>query len=104
MGDFKPNPGSFLPLLEMQRKRSFVPAEAASASPLAILEILNCQKHAALPLFDLQTRTNMAPARYGEFLKSLRDAGYIQIDGDAADQIVHLTTQGSEVVRLARPA
>lgn len=68
-----------------------------------LLEILAGQAEAALPLFDLQTRSSMDPARYGESLKSLRDAGYIEIDGDAPDQIVHLTSRGSEVVRLAQP-
>lgn len=32
-------------------------------------------------MFDLQAQGGMEPARYGEALKSLRDAGFIVIDG-----------------------
>jgi DNA-binding MarR family transcriptional regulator len=103
MADFKPNPGSFLPLLESSRYRS-ASTRTAPASPITLLEILAGQTDFSLPLFDLRTRASMEPARYGESLKSLRDAGYIEIDGDAPDQIVHLTGRGAEVVRLARPA
>jgi hypothetical protein len=46
----------------------------------------------------------MDPSRYGEALKSLRDAGYIAIEGDAPEQVVQLTDRGEEVVRLAKPA
>ena len=99
--DFKPNPGSFLPLMESSRYKS---ARTAPASPITLLEILSSQESESLPLFDLQTRASMEPARYGEALKSLRDAGYIEIVGEAPDQTVRLTTRGSEVVRLARPA
>ncbi len=102
MEDFRPNPGSFLPLLEAQRKASS--SETASPSPIRLLEILARQTNAALPLFDLQSRSSMEPIRYGGALKSLRDAEYIEIDGVAPDQIVRLTSQGSEVLRLARPA
>ena len=46
----------------------------------------------------------MEPVGYGEALKSLRNAGYITIDGEVPDQAVRLTDSGAGVVRLARPA
>jgi hypothetical protein len=46
----------------------------------------------------------MDPSRYGEALKSLRDAGFVEIEGEALEQQVRLTNRGAEVVRLARPA
>jgi DNA-binding IclR family transcriptional regulator len=78
--------------------------EKQQASPLALLEILMRQAKQSLPIFDLQKQSGMEPSRYGEALKSLRDAGYIEVDGEALDQLVRLTDRGAEVVRLARPA
>ena len=46
----------------------------------------------------------MEASRYGEALKSLRDAGYIAIEGEALEQSVRLTDRGAEVARLAQPA
>ena len=54
----------------------------------------------SLPLFDLQTRGNMDPSRYAEALKSLRNAGYIAIEGEAPAQMVRLTGPGADVVRI----
>jgi hypothetical protein len=73
------------------------------ASPLALLEILAGQS-GSLPMFDLQAQSGMEAARYGEALKSLRDAGYITIEGEAPEQMIRLTDGGSKVVLLARPA
>jgi len=53
---------------------------------------------------DLQTLSGMDPARYRDALKSLRDAGYIVIDGRTLEEVVKLTDKGEEVTRLARPA
>jgi hypothetical protein len=74
------------------------------ASPVTLLEILARQAQQSLPLFDIQSLGNMEPSRYGAALKSLRDAGYIAIEGEAPEQVVKLTGRGAEVVRLARPA
>lgn len=78
--------------------------ERASASPLSLLEILARQSRQTLPLFALQEQSRMEPSRYGEALKSLRDAGYIAIEGEALEQAIRLTDRGAEIVRLARPA
>jgi hypothetical protein len=101
-GDFKPRPGTFLPLLEAQRKDSST--RTAPASPLSLLEILARQAQQSLPMFDLQTLGQMAPSRYADALKSLRDAGYIAINGEAPEQMVRLTDSGAAVVRIAQPA
>jgi hypothetical protein len=53
---------------------------------------------------DLQKLSGMEAGRYRESLRSLRDAGYIAIDGDALAEIVRLTDRGAEVSQLARPA
>jgi DNA-binding IclR family transcriptional regulator len=71
---------------------------------LTLLEILSRSAEMSLPLFDLQARSGMEPSSYGESLKSLRDAGYIAIVGDAPEQTVKLTDIGVNVSRLARPA
>ena len=98
MSDFKPRPGTFLPFLEyINRERPTRP------SPLTLLEILSVQPQQSLPLFDLQTRSGMEPSRYGTALKSLRNAGYIAIEGEVLDQPVKLTGTGAELARLARP-
>ena len=103
MIDFKPRPGTFLPLMEAEQRRKTL-GQTESASPITLLEILARQSQRSLPLFDLQTLGGMQPSSYGKSLKSLRDAGYIAIDGDAPEQLVHLTDSGAGVVRLARPA
>ena len=77
---------------------------ASPGSPLALLEILARQVQQSLPMFDLQTLGQMAPSRYAEALKSLRDAGYIAIGGEAPEQMVRLTDSGAAVVRIAQPA
>jgi predicted transcriptional regulator len=100
MADFKSKPGSFLPFLEDSQRKE----PSAPASPLTLLEILARQTQESLPLFDLQTRGNMDPSRYAEALKSLRNAGYIAIEGEAPEQVVRLTGTGADVVRIARPA
>jgi hypothetical protein len=46
----------------------------------------------------------MDPSRYAAALKSLRDPGYIMIDGEAPEQVVRLTPSGAQVLQLARPA
>jgi hypothetical protein len=101
--EFKPNPGSFLPYLEASQRKAPT-TQSAPGSPLTLLEILVRQTETSLPLFDLQTLGNMEPSRYAEALKSLRNAGYIAIEGDAPEQVVRLSDRGAEVVRLARPA
>ena len=76
----------------------------APGSPLTLLEILARQAQQSLPMFDLQTLGGMQPSRYGEALKSLRNAGYITIVGEAPEQVIRLTDSGANVVQLARPA
>jgi hypothetical protein len=103
MGDFKPRPGTFLPLMEAEQ-RSRAATQSAPGSPLTLLEILARQAQQSLPMFDLQTLGGMQPSRYAEALKSLKSAGYIAIAGEAPEQMIQLTSSGAEVVRLARPA
>jgi len=104
MADFKPRPGTFQPYLEESERRKSSSQPDAPASPLSLLGILARQAQQSLPLFDLQTLSQMPPARYAEVLKSLKDAGYISIEGDAPEQMVRLTGSGAEVVKLAQPA
>ena len=99
MADFKPRPGTFRPYLEYVNRE-----KPARPSPLTLLEILARQDRQSLPLFGLQTLSGMEPSPYGEALKSLRDADYIVIEGEAPEQLVRLTGAGAEVSRLARPA
>jgi len=102
MTDFKPKPGSFRPYLEyMQREKE---RQTPPASPITLLELLAGQGNPELPLTDLQSRSSMEPSRYRDALKSLRDAGFVTIEGPALDEVVQLTDKGAEVVRLARPA
>ena len=104
MADFKPRPGTFLPYLEASERRRSAGQSEAPASPLSLLGILARQAQQSLLLFDLQTLSAMQPSRYGEALKSLRDAGYITIKGEAPEQMVLLTGSGAAVVKLAQPA
>ena len=55
-------------------------------------------------MFDLETLSAMQPSPYAKALKSLRDAKYIEIVGEAPEQVVRLTDSGGNVVQLARPA
>jgi hypothetical protein len=103
MENFKSKAGLFLPFLEYSQREK-LPNQSAPASPLALLEILARQAQQSLPMFDLQTLGGMEPSRYADALKSLRDAGYIMIEGEAPEQMVRLTGPGDGVVRLARPA
>lgn len=103
MSDFKPRPGTFLPFLEAtQRDKPAV--QSPSASPVTLLEILGRQMNQALPMDDLQKLSGMDSGRYRESLRSLRDAGYIAIDGDPLAEIIKLTDRGMQVSLLARPA
>ncbi|PWU07291.1 MAG: hypothetical protein C5B51_10310 [Terriglobia bacterium] len=101
MSDFKPRPGTFLPYLEAENRRQ---EQRPKPSPLTLLEILSRQPMQSLPIFQLQGQSAMDPSRYGEALKSLRDAGYITIEGEAPEQLVRLTPSGAGVVQLAKPA
>jgi DNA-binding IclR family transcriptional regulator len=100
MSDFKSRPGTFLPYMEAEKQY----AKAAKASPLTLLEILARQSQRSLAMFDLQAQSGMEPSRYAEALKSLRDSGYIEVEGDALEQVVRLTDRGGNVVQLAKPA
>ena len=103
MPDFNSKAGSFAPYLEyMQREKKAEPPFAAS--PLTLLEVLARQVQPMLPMPDLQTLSGMESARFREVLKSLRDQGYVAIEGPALDEVVRLTDQGAAVARLARPA
>ena len=55
-------------------------------------------------MFDLQTLAGMQPSSYAKALKSLRDTGYIAIEGEAPEQVIRLTDSGAKVLLLARPA
>ena len=101
MMDFKPRPGTFLPFLEYRNRDK--QGQPKSPSPLTLLEILGRQSQQSLPLFELQTQSGLDPSRYGEALKSLRNAGYIAIAGDPAEQVITLTGDGAKVAQLARP-
>jgi hypothetical protein len=103
MSDFKPRPGTFLPFLEATQ-RDTRSTQSSPPSPLTLLEILGRQVQRALPMDDLQTLSGMEATRYRESLRSLRDTGYIAIDGDPLAEIVRLTDRGMEVSLLARPA
>jgi hypothetical protein len=103
MSDFKPRPGTFLPFLEATQ-RDKPSNQSAPASPMTLLEILGRQVQAALPIDDLQKLSGLESSRYRESLRTLRDAGYIAIEGDPLSEIVKLTDRGAEVSRLARPA
>jgi hypothetical protein len=94
MSDFK--------LEYMQRDKRAEPP-SAPVSPLTLLEILARQVQQTLPMPDLQTLGGREPARYRDALKSLRDAGYIAINGPPLEEVVRLTEQGAGVARLARP-
>src|SRR5438270_1770082 len=102
MPDFKPRPGTFLPYLEAANREA--PGRRAPVSPLTLLEILVRQAQQSLPIFDLQSLSGLEPSRYAEALKSLRNAGYIAIEGEAPEQMVRLTGSGAAVVQLAQPA
>ena len=102
MSDFKPRPRTFLPYMEYRNREKL--AQNPPASPLTLLEILTRQTAQSLPLFELQTQSGMDPSRYAAALKSLRDPGYIAIDGEAPEQVVRLTESGAQVLQLARPA
>jgi len=102
MSDFKPRPGTFLPFLESGNRENA--AQRGPTSPLTLLEILARQAQQSLPIFDLQSLSGLEPSRYGEALKSLLGAGYIEIAGNAPEQTVKLTPSGVQVVQLARPA
>ncbi|SPF44943.1 hypothetical protein SBA4_3290006 [Candidatus Sulfopaludibacter sp. SbA4] len=102
MMDFKPKAGASLAFLEAENRRA--EERRAKASPLTLIEILAQQAKQGLPIFDLQGQSGMEPSRYAEALKSLRDAGFIAIDGESLEQVVRLTDRGAEVVRLAKPA
>ena len=102
MSDFKPRPGTFLPYMEYRNREKL--AQRPPASPLTLLEILTRQTQQSLPLFELQTQSGMDPTRYAAALKSLRDPGYVAIDGEALEQVVRLTESGAQVLQLARPA
>jgi hypothetical protein len=103
MEDFKPRPGTFLPFMEASL-RDKASAQSTPVSPLSLLEILARQAQQSLPMFDLQTLSGLEPSRYSEALKSLKNAGYIAIEGEAPEQTIQLTSTGAEVIRLARPA
>jgi hypothetical protein len=102
MSDFKPRPGTFRAYLEYANREKL--GQRQKASPVTLLEILEKQPDRSLAMFDLQGQSGMDPARYAEALKSLRDGGYIAIEGEAPEQTVRLTDSGGNVVRLARPA
>ena len=102
--DFKAKPGSFTAYLEAMQKDKETSRPAASASPLSLLQILVGQAQKTLGMAALQSLSGMDPVRYREALKSLREAGYITIEGAALDEVVKLTDQGAKVAALARPA
>jgi hypothetical protein len=103
MADFKPRPGTFQPFMEAA-KREGLYEQPAKGSPLTLLEILIRQATRSLPIFDLQAQSGMEPSSYANALKSLRDAGYITVEGEGLEQVVRVTDRGAEMVRLAQPA
>ena len=103
MAEFKSKPGSFLPFLEASQ-RGAPSTPSAPASPVTLLEILGRQAQQSLPMADLQTLSGMESSRYVASLKSLRDEGYIVIEGDPLAGVVRMTDRGMDVSRLARPA
>ena len=101
MTDFKPKPGSFTAYMEYAQ-RDKRESRTSPASPLTLIELL--QDRGEMAFERLETLSGMEPSRYRAALKSLRDAGYVSIEGDPIDGVVKLTEKGAEVARLARPA
>ncbi len=104
MSEFKSKPGSFLPYLEYSQRGSSAADVAGPVSPVALLEILARQVAQALPIDDLMKVSQMEPERYRTALKSLREEGYIEVDGPALEEIVRITDAGAKVAKLTRPA
>ena len=77
LSDFKPRPGTFLPLLEYAQ-RDKASTQSAPGSPLTLLAILARQAQQSLPMFDLETLSSMQPSAYAKGLKSLRDADILR--------------------------
>jgi predicted transcriptional regulator len=101
MTDFKPKTGSFTAYMEyMQRDKE--PSRRSQPSPLTLIELL--QDRGEMAFERLETLSGMDASRYRDALKSLRDAGYVSVEGDPLDGVVKLTAKGVEVARLARPA
>jgi hypothetical protein len=104
----KPKPGSFAPYLDAIQKglnkRADVNAAPVAPSPMTLLGILSRQVQQTLPIGDLQQLSGMDPSRYLEALKTLRDSGYITVDGPPLEEVVRLSDKGVEVARLARPS
>ena len=103
MDDFKSRPGTFLPFLEYSQKTESPPS-SAPASALTLLEILSRRPQKSPPIFDQKILGRMDPSRYASALKSLRDANFIEIAGEAPGQLVALSDSGAAVARVARPA
>ena len=104
MSEFKSKPGSFLPYLEYSQRESPSSPAAGPASPVTLLEILARQVGQTLSIDDLMKVSQMDPERYRSALKSLRDAGYIEVEGPTLEENVRITDAGTKVARLARPA
>jgi hypothetical protein len=102
MAEFEPKPGSFLPFLDSTKFEKASPSEPVS--PLTLLEILSRQSQHSLPIFDLQTLSGLTPPRYADALKNLVNDGFIEIIGNAPEQVVRLTDKGASVASLSRPA
>lgn len=102
MSDFKPRPGTFRAYLEYANREKL--GQRQKATPATLLEILEKQVNRSLAMFDLQAQSGLEPGRYAYALKSLRDAGYVAIEGEAPEQTVRLTESGGNVVTLGRTA
>lgn len=101
MDSRRPVIGSFSTLIETETKKS----TPSPRSPVDVLVMAseNAKSDKPLTVSDLQLLSGLKLDHLGEFLSTLKSAGWVKIEGDWGRETISLTDLGTTVAQAASP-
>lgn len=92
---------SFSAFLEARQKiRASAPA--TSGTPFSLLFELAKADQKQMSIAQLMAASTMPFTEFADALKNLKESGYLALTGTGSAEVATLTTQGEQVVNLAR--
>ena len=95
---------SFTAYLREKKRLKAARQPTQGVSPLSLLGALASTPDRQMPVRQLQSASAMSFTDFAAAIKALKDSGYIALSGPPADEVAALTSLGTDVARLARPA
>lgn len=93
---------AYLAAKQKERPESATPVAGGTA--FSLLAALAEDPQQAMPLTDLQKAGGMSFLEFSQSINRLEESGYLVTSGEPGYEVARLTSLGSDVASLARPA